>query len=336
LFANVVRAITGAKNEAVHPSVYARDVLNDERVAKALSAGGTTAGGYMVPSDMTSEVYKALVAKAVVRRAGAITVGMPVGNLKMPKINTGSAANWIGENENVVKTEPVIGQVALSFKKLAALVPMSNDFLRYSTPSTNGLIQSDVVRALAAKEDVSFIRGASGGSNPIGIANHVAAGQKVAMTATPDLDKITKDLNNCRRRVVAADVDLEKAGWLMSPRTMFYLAGLRNSQGALAFPTIDENGTLHGYPIHMTTQIPENLGAGTNETEIYFVEFTHCIIGEALNISVAVSDQAAYHDGSNVVSAFSQDQTVIRVIEEVDFGLRFDKSGSMITGVTWS
>jgi HK97 family phage major capsid protein len=48
----------------------------------------------------------------------------------VPKITGGSTAGYVGENANITKTQPTTGQITLTFKKLAALVPISNDLLR--------------------------------------------------------------------------------------------------------------------------------------------------------------------------------------------------------------
>ena len=87
-------------------------------------------------------------------------------------------------------------------------------------------------------------------------------------------------------------------------------------------------------PFKVTSQIPRNLGGGT-ETEMYFCDFADVIIGETTSILVDVSDVAAYHDGSNVVASFSLDQTVIRAIIEVDLGVRHAESVLILDTLKW-
>jgi hypothetical protein len=50
---------------------------------------------------------------------------------------------------------------------------------------------------------------------------------------------------------------------------------------------------------------------------------------------VDASQEAAYNDGSSVQAAFSQDQTVIRVLAEHDFALRYDKAFTLISSTLW-
>ncbi|KKL70473.1 hypothetical protein LCGC14_2104520, partial [marine sediment metagenome] len=82
-------------------------------------------------------------------------------------------------------------------------------------------------------------------------------------------------------------------------------------------------------------QIPNTLGGGSNESEIYFQEFTEAVIGEALGMMVEVFPGGAYNDGSQIISGISTDETVIRLITEHDFQLRHTNTGAIVTGVLY-
>ena len=93
---------------------------------------------------------------------------------------------------------------------------------------------------------------------------------------------------------------------------------------------------LKGYPIQHTTTIPTNLGAGTNESEIYFADWNDVVIGEQENMKVDFSHEATYKDsGGNLVSAFSRNQSVVRVVAEHDIGFRHLEGLVLGTAVTW-
>jgi HK97 family phage major capsid protein len=98
---------------------------------------------------------------------------MPFGKLSLPRISTAAAATYGAENANVGKTQQGTDKVDLVFKKLAALVPISNDLIRYSIANTNSVILNDVVRAMAAKEDITFLRSTGSGNSPTGISSLV-------------------------------------------------------------------------------------------------------------------------------------------------------------------
>jgi len=314
------------------------DALADTRT-KALAAGDATAGGFLVPTQFSNEVIELLRAQSVVRRLGARTVQMPTGTLKYPKIATGASAAYIGENVNIGKSEETFGQLTLTFKKLAVLTPISNDLLRYSSPSADAIVRDDLVSSMATKEDSTFIRGAGTDATPKGLLNWCVADQKIAASAA-SLANITDNLGQLVVKLKNADIPMISPGWIMAPRTEQSLATIQNANGVFAFRDEVIAGTLWGWPIGTTTNVPITLdttGAGNDdESEIYLVDFAQVLIGESQSLLVDSSQEAAYHDGSNVQAAFSLDQTVVRAIAEHDLGMRHDKGVAMLTGVTWS
>jgi len=60
------------------------------------------------------------------------------------------------------------------------------------------------------------------------------------------------------------------------------------------------------------------------------------VIGEQENMKVDFSREATYKDaGGNLVSAFSRNQSVVRVVAEHDIGFRHLEGLVLGTGVTW-
>ena len=349
-FGRVVRAMAAAKMNKMG-SEGTVDILRgwgDDDIAdsmadarsKALAAGDATAGGFLVPTQFSNEVIELLRAQSVVRRLGAKVVQMPTGTMKFPKIATGASAAYIGENVNIGKSEETFGQLTLTFKKLAVLTPISNDLLRYSSPSADAIVRDDLVSSMATKEDSTFIRGAGTDATPKGLLNWCVADQKIAANGTVNLANITDDLGQLVVKLKNADIPLITPGWIMAPRTEQKLATVQNANGVFAFRDEVINGTLWGWPIGTTTNVPITLdatGAGNdNESEVYLVDFSQVLIGESQSLLVDSSQEAAYHDGSNVQAAFSLDQTVVRAIAEHDLGMRHDKAVAMLTGVTWT
>jgi HK97 family phage major capsid protein len=223
---------------------------------------------------------------------------------------------------------------------LAVLTPISNDLLRYSSPSADAIVRDDLVSSMATKEDSTFIRGAGTDATPKGLLNWCVAAQKIASNTTVNLANITDDLGQLVVKLKNADIPMITPGWIMAPRTEQKLAVVQNSNGVFAFRDEIIKGTLWGWPIGVTTNVPITLdttGSGNNnESEIYLVDFAQVLIGESMGLLVDSSQEAAYHDGSNVQAAFSLDQTVVRAIAEHDLGMRHDKAVAMLTGVTWA
>ena len=92
---------------------------------------------------------------------------------------------------------------------------------------------------------------------------------------------------------------------------------------------------LKGYPVSKTTNIPNNLGDGTNESEVYFGDMSELIIADASTFILEANPAAAYHDGTNVQAAFSRDEVPIRIIVEHDSAMRHAESIAVLDSVLW-
>jgi HK97 family phage major capsid protein len=334
LTARVIRALAAGRGDQEKALKHNANTWKDESVQKALEASTASAGGVLLPEQLSQDIVELLRPMAVVRRMGPTVLQMPVGTIRIPKLVAGSAAAYIGENTNAGVTQPQFGQVVLSLKKLAALVPISNDLLRYSNPGADSIVRSDLVRAMAQREDGAFIRDNGTQYTPKGLRYWALAGNLLAQTGTDILADITTNLGRPILALKNANVPMTRPGWLFSPRTEHRLMTIQNGVGQFVYRPEMMDGRLWRYPYATTTQIPDNLGGGT-ESEIYLVDFDDVAIGEAMSLSVDASAEASYTSGSSTVSAFQQDQTVVRAIAEHDFVARREQAIAILTGITW-
>lgn len=313
------------------------------RQKAAMAATSPTDGGFLIPEQFSQDVIELLRPMSVVRSLAGRTLPMPTGTLNIPKITDGSTAYYQGENTNATKSALKTGNLKMTWKKLIALVPLSNDLVRYSSPGADAIVRTDMVRAIAQRENQAFLRDTGTDAGPKGLrywANQSTNILDVSNT-TWTTQTVATDLGRCVLRLVDANVPLSKPGWLFAPRTWNYLRMLQTTTGAFIYQAEMNNGLLLGYPFKWSTQIPTNLsdhGRTTNggETEIYFADFDDVIIGDAMSLRVDASMEATYVDGGNTVSAFSQDQTVVRAITEHDFAVRRDVSVMVLNGVCWA
>lgn len=346
-FGKVVRAMAAAKSYGEGPTFalnvlrqwgegHLAEVLESAR-EKAMSAGTPTSGGFLVPEQFSQDVIDLLRPASVVRKLNPVIMPMPTGTVRVPKITSGSSGSYIGENTNIPKSEVQTGQITLTWKKLAVLVPISNDLLRYSSPGADAIVRDDMVRGLASRENQAFIRDDGTSSTPKGLRYWAPAANVIAANSTVNLANVTTDLGKLILQLKNNNVPMTRPAWIMAPRTEHYLATVQNANGYFVFREEILNGRLWGFPIGVTTQVPTNLadGGNTDESELYLVDMADAVIGEAQRLIVDASNEAAYHDGSSVVSAYSQDQTVIRAVSEHDFAMRRDVSVAVLNQVRW-
>ena len=71
-----------------------------------------------------------------------------------------------------------------------------------------------------------------------------------------------------------------------------------------------------------------------NKTKIIFGDWNDLIIGEQGALEIETSREGSWtDDAGNLVSAFENDQTLIRAINNVDMGLRHEESFAVATDV---
>lgn len=327
---------------AAHKGDLGRAVAQLDRagfgqVAAALNATEVTAGGVTVPRPLAADLIEMLRPRVVMRRAGARVVPMPAGQLRKARQAGSASAGYGGETVAPRASAPSFDAVDQSFKKLRALVPISNSLLSYSSLQMGALVRDDLLKVMGAREDLAFLRGDGTNEAPKGARNWIPAGHWLGAVAGTDALAIDKALRKLVSLVEDANILMVTPGWIMRPGAKNFLAALKDMHGNALYPSIDARGELMGFPIHTTTQLPNNLGAGANETEVMFADFSYLVIGESGLLRIAQSTEAAYLDANGEMqSAFANDQTLMRAIAEHDFAPEHDVAIAGLQGIGWA
>lgn len=362
-----------------HGNVYtAREAAKEtygenHPVTKALMVSVGGSGGLLVQPDVMNEVIPLLRAAAVVRGAGPRNMPMPRGTMTLPSQTSAATASYGSETKVIAKSQPGVGQTVASYKKLTALVPVSNDMMRYADPAMDAFVRDDLIRVMALTEDRNFIlsdgtqdtpRGylsfangwVSRNGGTVGVWSKAAAstlavngadptdstgGNFITSNATFTLATVAQELGGAVNRLDSANVPESKRCWFMTPRSYNYLYNVQNSLGVYVYRDELNKGTLMSYPFKKTTQIGNNWwdAAATNKdlSFIMLVEMTEDILLDSMQLELAVSREGTYIDENGAtISAFAQDQTIIRAISEHDHQVRHDQAIAIIQGVRWA
>ncbi len=338
--AGAMRMIGAGGGSIYNARQVAKEVLGESHpVTKALNASSGPTGGFIVPPDYVSEIIEILRARTVVRAAGPRTLAMPRGTMTLPRQTQAATANYGNELSAIPVSEQRVGQIVATYKKLTALVPVSNDLLRYSDPSADAFVRDDLVKVLALREDLAFIRGDGTADSPKGLRTFVQSGQIISSTSAYTLSTVSAELGGAINRLESANVGMVNPVWIMHPRSKNYLLNVLNSNGFYVYKDEMEGGTLLGIPFYTTTQIPTNLvNSGDSDcSEVYLVDMDSAVIFDSMSMQIDVSREATYVDAAtNTVSAFQSDQTLMRAITEHDFQMRQDAAIVVIQNVRWA
>jgi len=336
--ARMVRALAAGRGDPERAKRFVQKVYDDalgDEVQKALVASDYDGLGSIIIPEYASEIIELLRSRTVVRAAGARTLPMNSGTLTIRKHTAGSSASYVGESRNIQTTGPEAGQIELTSKKLAAIVPISNDLLTFSSgPSADEFVRDDLVMEIAVREDRAFLRDDGTQHTPRGM-RFWAAPQNITPSNGVDPDAIEQDFKDMLNALEGADVRLIRPAWFMHPTRKNGLAILRHANGGqLLFPTLTgPNPNIWGFPVFTTTSLPNNLNG--DETEIMFADMADALIGEVTGLSIVADPSAAYVDNGEMQSAFSRDETLIRAITRHDFAFRHRESIAVKTGVKW-
>lgn len=316
---------------------FVQNRFGDTDVAKALNTIVVGEGGALIPQDFLADIIELLRAATVIRASGPMTIGMPMGNLTIPRLAGGATAYYQGELDDITLTEEVFDDVDFSAKKLTAMVPVSNDLIRRAPIGVEEIVRDDLVQTLARREDLAFLRGDGSGKSPVGLLSLCAAANLITVgaLATAPLDTIVAALGAAIVTLQQGMSRMIKPCWIMAPSTLRFIAQARDSVGGFYYKDEVATGMLEGYPVRVTQQIPTNLGTG-HDSEIYFADFADVVIADTMNVMVDASDVAAYYgtDGK-VVSAYQRDQSLFRVISEHDFNMRHIQSLAILITTNW-
>lgn len=332
-------------------------------VTRALNTSQGSAGGFIVPPDYMAEIIELLRPRAVVRSAGPRNIPMPRGTMTLPGQGSAATAGYGPEGGRIASSQQGLNSIVATYKKLTALVPVSNDMMRYADPAVDAFVRDDLVKVIALTEDQAFILGtglqdtprgylsfaqgfAASGGGTAGVfltaANSTAAsgGNFITSTASYTLATVAAELGGAVNKLDTANVIDSRRCWFMHPRSYNYLFNVQNSLGVYVYRDELSKGTLLGYPIKKTTQIGINYrdpSSNTDTSFVFLVEMDEDLLLDSMQMELAVSREGTYVDaGGSTISAFQNDQTIIRAIAEHDHQMRHDAAVAVIQFVRWA
>lgn len=352
-FAKMARAVATAKMSKSTPLEVMKDWAakdakrtnkiiverNDKIIAsietKALEAQRAESAGLLVEDDLRDEIIELLRAALIFEGNGATTLPMPNGTLSMRYQKTGVTGAYVGERRPIVVQQPSLGMMKMMAHKLGVLVGITNDLLRYAGPEVDRFVRNDIIEGLTHRKDIAMLRDDGTQDTPKGARWSAPAGSFVDRTldaGNVTLKTVVTDLARAAARLDGRNIRMRRPVWLMHPNVKWFLFALLDGLGHAPFRADIERNMIFGIPVRTSTAIPNNLGGGGNESEIYLIDFASVIVGEAVALQIDTSDEASYIDGSGTVHTFQQDETVVRAIMAHDVGFRY--RGAEIVGIT--
>lgn len=177
-------------------------------------------------------------------------------------------AVWVRQGVAVPASAITLGEPGLLDEHLVGALLIARDqFLRQAGPLAEKALAAELIAATAEAFDNALLDVANTGSGDAP-ASITSTGYSTASTGST-LSAIDTDLGGLVEEL--SGEDLASARWVLHPRTAAYLARLRGTGGALAYPGIGVNGgEILGIPAVVSKGVPMDADTAA-ETQISLI-----------------------------------------------------------------
>lgn len=276
-FTRYAMALAKSKGNLMQAAELAKgwkDTPEVETVLRAaVDAGTTTDATWAKPlveyQNMSSEFIDLLRPQTIIGRIPGLR-RVPF-NIKIPRQTAGSSAQWVGEGAPKPVSELAFDSITLGATKVAGIVVLTDELVRFSNPSAEALVRQDLINTIVQTLDKDFVdpaKAASAGVSPASITNGVTPVVASGVTA----DHVRADVKKLFSNFLAANMSLSGAVWIMRETDALGLALMLNALGQPEFPGLSINGgsggTFMGLPVVLSENIPANPGSGSPLTGV--------------------------------------------------------------------
>ncbi len=277
-------------------------------------------GGYTVPVEFATEVFKLVESYGVARR-GCFPVPMGSRTKKMPSGLTGVDMTYIGEGEAKGLTKPSFGIVELIARTAAGISAMTRDLIDDSAVDMTAYLLRLISESLARREDVSCFFGNGGTikgiANTTGVKSAIASGTTIASITADDLNKLIYAISDAAARGASFYCNRAVVGTLQK------LRATATGEYLVQRPTEGAPATLWGFPIVTSDAFDATPDPG--DVVAIFGNLRNCYFGQRKELDILPSDEATlgiYNDQgalTDIISAYQKNMRFIRFEVRHDF-----------------
>ena len=314
-----------------------KDTPEVETVLKAAVAAGTTtdadwARPLVEYQTMAGEFVELLRPETILGKLDGFR-RVPF-NVRLVGQSSGSSVNWVGEASPKPVSELAFNAQQLGFAKLAGIVVVSDELVKFSNPQVTSIVQQDLIASIAGFLDVAFLdptKAAVPGVSPASITNGVTAIPASGTTA----DNLKADVQAVFRQFLASGQSVAGSYWIMSATQALAIAMLQNAVGNAEFPGLSMNGgTFFGLPV-VVSEAPVTQGriVLVKTSEILLAE-EGIVIDSSREASIVMDTNPAGSSAA-AVSLFQNNLVGIRAERFINWGKRRANAVAVISGADY-
>jgi HK97 family phage major capsid protein len=261
----------------------------------AVNAGTTTDSSWAAPlvvaENLASEFFDMLRAATILGRIPNLR-RVPF-NISVPRALTDPTAYWVGQGDVKPLSSMTFDQVTLPFHKVAGIVPITEELMRFSNPAAEGIIRTALVGALTYLTDRDLLdpsKAAVGVVNPASLTNGVTPITASGTTAAA----FRNDLGDLIATYLGLNMSPAGLVLVMTSSQAMRLGLMRNSLGNKEFPDIGINGgSIEGVPVITSENIVATGGSPTDGYPIVALNAPEILLADDGGVSIDVSREAS-------------------------------------------
>ena len=214
-------------------------------------------------------------------------------NIRVPAQSSGSTGYWVGEGQVKPVSSAAFSTVTLGYTKVAAIVVLTDELVRFSNPSAESILRMDLAATIAAKLDRDFVDPTAGPgttTQPASITYNVTP--TTASGITPDA--LRADIKTLLQGFASNNLSLAGAVWVMTQQQAIAISLMRTTQGVQEFPGMNfEGGTLAGIPVVASEAVPATGGSPTDGAAIILMLPNQILLADDGQVTLDASREAS-------------------------------------------
>ena len=285
--------------------VFSKRDFASQQVLRALVEGTDSEGGYLVPQELRTEVFRVLPDMTIMRNLARV-LPMTTDYMRINSLGARPIAYWVSEYQSLSTTSADFGEIVLNPHDLNCLLPISTQLLQDANIDLVQFIIQLFAEAMGLAEDQAFFTG-SGTGQPKGISQETL--RTVTASNTISFDNVIDLIDTVPQRVRMSP----KAAFVGNRAVISKLRKIKDSQGDYIWR--DGKGgvggggenqrlpdTLYGYPFWEDNFL--------GQREMYFGDWSMYIIADRQTMSVQTTTEGG--------DAWRRNSLEIKATERVD------------------
>lgn len=318
-FARYAMALANTKGNRFEAAEYAKQTWGDGaedvvahlrrptniRRKDAVAPADTRTPGWAAelfePTNLVNEFLELLRPMTLIGRIPGLRY-VPF-NIKVPTQTGGGTYGWVGEGQPKPLTAAAFGQHTLGVAKAAGIIVLTEELVRYSSPSAEALVRDEMLQGITRFLDAQFIDPAVTAVQDVSPASITQGVTGTAASGTTEAHA-KADINALLKSMAAANYPLGEIALITTEAIAFALGGLENALGQPSFSLDVGGGSIRGVPVVTSNSV----GA-----QIVAVHAPSVLIADEGGVEIDMSREASVQMDSAPDSSESIDGDTVMV-----------------------